>query len=78
MSAEDTLAVCMLTVLLIASAAIMTILFSMMKHAGQKDELAELMADEESAVEDDSQEQLIGPSEEADQPWEQDADWWKK
>lgn len=76
MSAEDTLAVCMLVVLLVAAATVMTILFSMMRNAGKKDELAELMEEEMPASEPESE--LAGPDEEPGQPWEKDADWWQE
>ncbi|MDG2400828.1 MAG: hypothetical protein P8M04_09670 [Akkermansiaceae bacterium] len=69
MSAEDTLAVCMLLVLLIAAATVMTILFSVMRNAGKQDDLAELLKDDEPSTEVES--------EPAGQPWERDADWWR-
>lgn len=76
MSAEDTLAVCMLLVLLVAAATVMTILFSMMRNAGKQDDLAELMEDEEPSIELESA--PAGPDEESGQPWEKDADWWRE
>ena len=50
MSAEDKLAVCMLLVLLIAAGTLTTILVSLMRNAGRKDELAELLKDEELVI----------------------------
>ena len=76
MSAEDTLAVCMLVVLLIAAGTVMTILFSMMRNAGKKDELAELLEKDKREPEPESE--PAGPEEESRQPWEKDADWWQE
>lgn len=76
MSAEDTLAVCMLIVLLVAAGTVMTILFSMMRNAGKKDELAELLKEEETAPEPEGE--PAGPDEEPSQPWEKQADWWRE
>ncbi len=76
MSAEDTLAVCMLVVLLIAAGTVTTILFSMMRNAGKKDELAGLLENEEPGQEPEGE--PAGPDEEPGQPWEKDADWWRK
>ncbi len=75
MSAEDTLAVCMLLVLLIAAGTLTTILVSLMRNAGRKDELAELLKDEETSTELEIE--PAGPEEESGQPWEKDADWWR-
>ena len=78
MSAEDSLAVSMLVIFALAGASLMTILFSLVRNAGQKDELAELMAEE---VDDSSRKpsgELAGHSDGEAQPWEQDADWWKE
>lgn len=77
MSAEDTLAVCMLFVLLISAGALVTILFSMMRNAGRKDELADLLKDDEASSEPEIE--PVGPDEELGQlPWEKDADWWRE
>ena len=77
MSAEDTLAVCMLIVLLISAGTLLTILFSMMRNAGRKDELADLLKDDEASTEPEIE--PVGPDEEAGQlPWEKDADWWRE
>lgn len=76
MAAEDTLAVCMLIVLLVAAGTVMTILFSMMRNAGKKDELAELLKEEETAPEPEGE--PAGPDEEPSQPWEKQADWWRE
>ena len=77
MSAEDTLAVCMLFVLLISAATLLTILFSMMRNAGRKDELADLLKDDEASTEPEIE--PVGPDEESGQlPWEKDADWWRE
>ncbi len=75
MSAEDTLAVCMLLVLLIAAGTLTTILFSMMRNAGKEDELADLLKDDEAPTGLESE--PAGPDEESSQPWEKDADWWR-
>ena len=77
MSAEDTLAVCMLFVLLISAGTLLTILFSMMRNAGRKDELADLLKDDEAPT--DPEIEPVGPDEESGQlPWEKDADWWRE
>ena len=77
MSAEDTLAVCMLIVLLISAGTLLTILFSMMRNAGRKDELADLLKDDEASTEPEIE--PVGPDEESGQlPWEKDADWWRE
>ncbi|HAN83038.1 MAG TPA: hypothetical protein DCQ59_07440 [Verrucomicrobiales bacterium] len=77
MSAEDTLAVCMLFVLLISAGTLLTILFSMMRNAGRKDELADLLKDDEASTEPEIE--PVGPDEESGQlPWEKDADWWRE
>ena len=75
MSAEDTLAVCMLVVLLIAAGTLTTILFSMMRIAGRKDELADLLKDDEAPTGLESA--PAGHNEESSQPWEKEADWWR-
>lgn len=77
MSAEDSLAICMLLILAISAGTLMTILFSMMKNAGKKDEIAELMADED-LEEDLPKGKFAGGEDEESQPWERDGDWWRK
>ena len=77
MSAEDTLAVCMLVILALAGVTLMTILFSLIKNAGKKDELEDLLSEEEETYEDPVKEPA-GEDEGAAQPWEKDSDWWKQ
>ncbi len=75
MSSEDALAVSMLVILGIAGTTLLTILYSLVKNAGKKDELEELLAENEPAFED-----LEEPAKGKDkprQPWEKDGDWWK-
>ncbi len=77
MSAEDTLAVCMLLVLLISAGTLATILFSMMRNAGRKDELADLLKEDDTSSEPEIE--PVGTDEELGQlPWEKDADWWRE
>ena len=79
MSAEDSLAVCMLVILAVSAATLMTILFSLLKNAGKKDEIAELMAEEEEeAAEENPKGKVAGSEEDYSEPWEKGADWWKK
>lgn len=81
MSAEDALAVCLLVILVLAGATLMTILVSMAKNAGKRDELAELMEeDEEEAPKDPRGEPAGGDKADEDnrQAWEKDSDWWKE
>lgn len=80
MSAEDSLAVCMLLILAVSAATLLTILFSLMKNAGKKDELAELMAegDDEDADPETPEGKMAGGEEGGGDPWERDADWWQK
>jgi hypothetical protein len=67
----------MLFVLLISAGALVTILFSMMRNAGRKDELADLLKDDEASTEPEIE--PVGPDEESGQlPWEKDADWWRE
>ncbi len=77
MSAEDSLAVSMLVILAIAGATLMTIFFSLLRNAGKKDELEELLR-EEPEVSDDPEAEPAGGEPESRQPWEKDADWWRK
>lgn len=68
----------MLLILSVSAATLMTILFSLMKNAGKKDEIAELMAGEDEGVEEAEPEEKVAGSGEVDrQPWERDADWWR-
>lgn len=78
MSAEDSLAICMLLILAVSAATLMTILFSMMKNAGKKDEIAELMAESEEESRDEPKGEYVGGDDEENQPWEREADWWRK
>lgn len=67
----------MLFVLLISAGTLLTILFSMMRNAGRKDELADLLKDDEASSEPEIE--PVGPDEESGQlPWEKDADWWRE
>lgn len=75
MSSEDALAVSMLVILAIAGATLLTILYSLLKNAGKKDELEELLADEEPAFE--GQEGPAKGQDKPSQPWEKEGDWWK-
>ena len=79
MSAEDTLAVCLLVILAIAGATLATLLYSLWKNAGKKDELEELLADE-GADEDKFNKKgaPAGGDGEMSEPWEKAADWWKE
>ncbi len=74
MSAEDSLAVSLLVILVIAAVTLMTILYSLFKNAGKRDELEELLADDE----EDRKEELAGGETETREPWEKDSDWWKE
>lgn len=76
MSAEDALAVSMLVIFGISGITLLTILCSLMRNAGKKDELAELMA-EEPDFEDEPETEPVGGEAEEKQPWEKEADWWK-
>lgn len=68
----------MLLILSVSAATLMTILFSLMKNAGKKDEIAELMAEGDQELEEDEAEGKVAGSGEGDrQPWERDADWWR-
>jgi len=80
MSAEDSLAICMLLILAISAATLMTILFSLMKNAGKKDELAELLAEEEKEEKprEKPKGEYAGGDEDDAQPWEREPDWWQK
>jgi|TARA_B100001093_G_scaffold215215_1_gene206490 hypothetical protein len=67
----------MLFVLVISAGSLATILFSMMRNAGRKDELAGLLKDDEASTEPEIE--PVGPDEESGQlPWEKDADWWRE
>lgn len=75
MSSEDALAVSMLVILAIAGTTLLTILYSLVKNAGKKDELEDLLADEDAVFED--LEEPAKGKDEPRQPWEKDGDWWK-
>lgn len=79
MSAEDSLAICMLAILVLAGATLMTILFSLIRNAGKEDDLSELLGKEEGIVEppEPPKRKLIGDEPDSRQPWEKDSDWWK-
>ena len=79
MSAEDSLAICMLAILVLAGATLMTILFSLIRNAGKEDDLSELLGKEEGIVEppEPPKRKLIGDESDSRQPWEKDSDWWK-
>lgn len=74
MSAEDSLAICMLGILTLAGATVATIFFSLMRNAGKKDELEELLTEKEPVYPDGKKTKKPG-----NRPlgWEKDADWWK-
>ena len=79
MSAEDSLALCMLLILAISAATLTTILYSLMKNAGKRDELAELMAEQdESEPQEKPKGEYAGAEDEESQPWEREADWWRE
>ena len=80
MSAEDTLAVCLLVISAVAGATLMTILFSMMKNAGRRDELGELLEEEKESGEGPREEPAGGEigGNDSRQPWEKDSEWWKE
>lgn len=68
----------MLLILTVSVATLMTILFSLMKNAGKRDEIAELMADEDEEPDEERPEgKVAGGGEDERQPWERDADWWR-
>jgi len=74
MSAEDSLAVSLLVILAVGGGTLMTILYSLLKNAGNRDELEELLKeDDEKPIGE-----TAGGDEEAGQPWEKESDWWKK
>jgi|TARA_B110000438_G_scaffold302060_1_gene358628 hypothetical protein len=79
MSAEDTLAVCILAILAVAGVTLMTILCSLMKNAGKRDELAELLNEETESHEEPREETAGGEcsEEESRELWEKDSEWWK-
>jgi len=77
MSAEDSLAVSMLVILVIAGGTLMTIFYSLLRNAGKEDELEELLKEEPETPNEPESEPAGGEVETA-QPWEKDADWWQK
>ena len=69
----------MLAILAIAGGTLMTILYSMMRNAGKKDELAELLEEEQGPPQSgDREEEKLGGDEKIRQPWEKDSEWWKE
>lgn len=66
MSAEDLLATSMLIMLGLAFATLLTILVSLARNAGKKDELEDLI------------DELEEDEDETSGRWEKDPDWWKK
>ena len=69
----------MLVILAISAGTLLTILFSLLKNAGKKDEIAELMAEEEEKEEaTDPEGKVAGGEPDQREPWERDADWWQK
>lgn len=71
----------MLVILVVAGATLMTILFSLMRNAGKKDELAELLDEGKEDSPKGSRGEPAGgerAGEETRQPWEKDSDWWKE
>lgn len=67
----------MLVILGLSGVTLMTILLSLFRNAGKKDELEELLA-EEPEPEDEPEPEIVGGDGEEKQPWEKDADWWQK
>jgi len=71
----------MLVILAISAGTLMTILFSLMRNAGKKDEIAELLAEEEKEKEKEDEKpkgEYAGGEDDDSQPWEKEADWWQK
>jgi hypothetical protein len=68
----------MLLILAVSAATLMTILFSLLKNAGKKDEIAELMAEEEELEPEAPKGKVTGGDNADAAPWEKDADWWQK
>jgi len=66
----------MLVILAIAGTTLTTILYSLMKNAGKKDELEDLLADE-GEEEGEGWEEPVKGEDKPRQPWEKDGDWWK-
>lgn len=67
----------MLVILGIAGVTLMTILLSLFKNAGKKDELEELLR-EEPDLPDEPEAEPAGGEAGSRQPWEKDADWWQE
>jgi len=79
MSAEDTLAVSMLVILVIAGATLATLLYCLWKNAGKRDELEEFFKDDDEPDEEPKGKGAPAGGElEVSEPWEKKADWWKK
>lgn len=76
MSAEDSLAVCLLAILVLAGATLTTILFSLMRNAGKEDDLSGLLEEDDESPEPPKRKSNGDGSEER-QAWERDSDWWK-
>ncbi len=77
MSPEDTLAVSMLVILAFAAGALMTILISMIRNAGKRDELEELMREEDDEEPTGETTSAKGSKDKDRKDWEKDGDWWK-
>lgn len=77
MSAEDTLAICMLVILAVAAATLLTILISMVRNAGKEDEIEKLMREDEEDSSDKKEERAPADEGEGREPWEKDSDWWQ-
>lgn len=72
----------MLVILAIAGTTLTTILYSLMKNAGKKDELEDLLADESEEEGEgwegwEGWEEPVKGEDKPRQPWEKDGDWWK-
>ena len=68
----------MLLILAVSAGTLMTILFSLLKNAGKRDEIAELMAEEEEAEPKPREGKVSGAEPGEAEPWEKDVDWWRK
>jgi hypothetical protein len=67
----------MLVILLVAGATLMTLLYSLWKNAGKKDDLEDFLADDGKDGDEPESEPASGEPETRRQPWEKDADWWQ-
>ncbi len=76
MSAGDVLAISLLVILVLAGVALFAILNSMMRNAGRRDEIAELMDEGRDGSQNKAEkcrgEDLKGKA------WERDGDWWRE